>query len=428
MKNRMLKICILPMILLVVVMIVVLVIPTQLSFPLTNEKIADGFRNDMSYDIKLLSGGFDLRNITAVNIHNRNGVITNDKDYYQDLNNQYDYYGNYVSDGVSVNEGTLVMDRSIYNDQSFHRTEDSQCKTVKEDVDEVAVSYDAAYMKNKSQYGLNYDDEPFLTTDMKFVTQPGYQFYKSTTTCEYMDGEDTAYFLKSESDDDLDHNESVQKYKNDFYFMPKTRPYMQGVNKLYKIKIVKNKTNSVLEYKGKTEVLAELPQGYEYDVMLILKNRIHVFAHNEKTSFIFQYDMDGKLLRKTDLENIFQFYSYMDMKINDQYILWSDEHKIYVYDSDKNTLIQQINQKRKDAYIEDMIYKNQRIYVLYNESNSKEKIKKGEVLGYQNTVRYHIAVIEKDKTVYEADHVITDIMLKTYTLQSGGAEFVRDAS
>lgn len=189
-------------------------------------------------------------------------------------------------------------------------------------------------------------------------------------------------------------------YTNGYYYiLPPSTIDMSGQNYIYRAKernyAIQYDVSSVepnnyyLQNKLDLEKLTKVDMDRNYLALRISSNHLIVFSEMNHKLYITKYDMNGKQIDEISVDN----YSYLGgIYQNDAYICFIHDKSIQILNTNNMKLESTENTdthaKDSDMYpINDVLYKNGRIYVSLNDGKLNETVNK-------------ILVIEQGETIY----------------------------
>ena len=169
-------------------------------------------------------------------------------------------------------------------------------------------------------------------------------------------------------------------YHNGYYYiLPTSTTYTKGQNYIYrgtlkstenKFSIEKNPKFKDLEYPAANHIdiekLTPVTMNRNYRAMFLSMNQLVVFSEKDHELFITTYSLEGKKLSENsykDIDMVDNFYQ------NDEYICWSNEEDIYVYNTKTNTLSKEGSFSSNDdnlVLVNDFFYKDSTLYAAYS--------------------------------------------------------------
>lgn len=429
--KKMIILCVIPFVLAALFIVSIVCVQTGISYPFITKKGSISYVKDVGFDV--LVKGAESSDALQINIHNQEGSSTHSFLYHV-----YDYdFGNYEPSNGQASK-VSASPRSFLTVIDASSNEDATCTKTKEKANAMPVIYDFYFFDNNTQLYMYGDDENAfeIKTNLNYISNEQLQLYKESLSCLMDENDKNSEYVAYEIYG-YETNEMVEqggavvegKRKHEYYFMPFTNTYIEGQNKIYKINLKNNADNL---YATSTEFL-KLPLERYYYGMVMDDHQFYIVASVNGTLQLMEYTIDGELLKETFLTNNDDGLSIRRMQTYNDYVLIETSNQILVYNTRKATLINTITKTAtmKESYIEDMIYKNDLLYVLVNTSENDVENKHNKLQYLKNRVELNLQVIKDDTLVYEGIQHIYDSGKNNHGLMQNiymeSAKFIRGA-
>lgn len=254
-------------------------------------------------------------------------------------------------------------DRMYYEEDHSWISGYSDCDLEAEDVKEAEVQY-------LFTTWVDYEYRTTLKTGLKDQSNDEYAFKKYHTTCKIGTSKSrTSRLEKVKRNNQYDSglffhtNQNFGSYaryldKNNYYFVPPTGKNIGGQNHIYHI--------TVTQHGGKYEAIADLPKDRFYETLMIVKDTLMVFSHDEDAFYISKYDLNGTLMEEAVMDHQYQNSDTLMYK-DDRYLFWNTQDRYRVFDTKEMKFVDQYQLKDK---IYSLHYANGILYTLEEGSTS----------------------------------------------------------
>ena len=167
-----------------------------------------------------------------------------------------------------------------------------------------------------------------------------------------------------------------------YYFMPEINNHRSGQNYIYRIKDFK------------AEKFVKLPQRND-SVLLRNKDLLIVVSYDKPNWYFTGYDLQGNKQYELKIESIencdYDDLSFISLRQNNQYINIKINETIYVIDADRGKIVDSFQDEL--SYIQDMYYKDGKLYLLGRYQNIKEKETDARIYVYEKSKLLYVGSI-----------------------------------